>query len=198
MFPSGLPDVISDDEDLARFLTSSRQYSKNGARHVVFLPSQKTRETSVFRHSGNPPDELWSIFANDVKGPSLHGAAIVKARDVKVAELDVIASEPPHRHAAITGWPWIEDDPALQKAQQKERAMQIASSATLLLNVPSTESGPTNELRQPENPPSFLASFVRLLKRVVQKIAAQLRSNRLLPTPSSASCCSVIASPTPT
>jgi hypothetical protein len=31
----------------------------------------------------------------------------------------------------LVGWPWLDDDPELQKAQQKERAAQIASKAEL-------------------------------------------------------------------
>jgi hypothetical protein len=55
----------------------------------------------------------------------------VKTRDVKSAQLDVVAEEPPPRHAAITGWP-LDKDVELQKAQQKERAMLIASKAILV------------------------------------------------------------------
>ena len=44
----------------------------------------------------------------------------------------MIADEPPARHAAIRGWPWLDDDPELQKAQQKERALLVASKAVLL------------------------------------------------------------------
>jgi hypothetical protein len=46
--------------------------------------------------------------------------------------LDVIADEPPPRHAAIRGWPWLDDNVELQKAQQKERAALVASKAMLL------------------------------------------------------------------
>jgi len=46
--------------------------------------------------------------------------------------LDVIADEPPLRHGAIIGWPWLDNDPTEQKARQKERAVQIASKAELL------------------------------------------------------------------
>ncbi len=45
----------------------------------------------------------------------------------------MIADEPPQRHAAIVGWPWLDDDPMEQKALQKERAVQIASKAALVL-----------------------------------------------------------------
>ena len=55
----------------------------------------------------------------------------MKTADVRAALLDVIADEPPARHAAIRGWPWL-DDLELQKAQQKERAALIASKAALV------------------------------------------------------------------
>jgi hypothetical protein len=44
----------------------------------------------------------------------------------------VLADEPPPRHAAIKGWPWLDDDRDLQKARQKERALEVASKAVLL------------------------------------------------------------------
>lgn len=130
VLPSGLPEIIGDDEDLARFLPTSRWFSSNGPKGVAFLPTE--RETSVFRHGDHPRDELWALFTEHVRGPRLHGAAIVKARDVRAEKLDIIAGEPPPRHAAIRGWP-VDSDPAVQKAQQKIRAAQIASKATLLL-----------------------------------------------------------------
>jgi hypothetical protein len=130
ILPSGLPDIVGDDEDLARFLPSSKWYKSKMAKPVAFLPTSD-RETSVFRHGDQPRDELWSLFT--VREPfRLHGAAIVKASDVRAIELDVIADEPPPRHAAIIGWP-LDNDPALQKAQQIARAALIASKATLLL-----------------------------------------------------------------
>jgi hypothetical protein len=60
------------------------------------------------------------------------GAAIVRAGDVRAVLLEVLADEPPPRHAAIRGWPWLDDDPDLRKAERKERAAQIASKAILL------------------------------------------------------------------
>jgi hypothetical protein len=54
------------------------------------------------------------------------------AREVRAALLEVAADKPPPRHAVIRGWPYLYDDPELQKAQQKERAISIASKAMLL------------------------------------------------------------------
>ena len=131
--PSGLPETVGDDEDLARFLYSSSQYNSLMARPAAFLPNPKDRETSLFRHGREPRADLWRIGREHLPGGrTLHGAALVTARIVRTALLDVIASEPPARHAAVVGWP-RDDDPELQRAQQKERAILLAQAAELLL-----------------------------------------------------------------
>jgi hypothetical protein len=133
MLASGLPDRVEDDEDLARFLTSSSQFSAQIARPAAFLPSVRDRETSVFRHGREPRAALWALGDVHVAGNrTIHGAAIVKTGEVRAALLEVVAEEPPPRHAAIRGWPWLDHDPELQKAQQKERAVLVASKAVLL------------------------------------------------------------------
>lgn len=96
------------------------------------MPEPEDRESSVFRHGSEPVESLWSIgleFA--AQGRNLHGAAILKAHQIRAANLAVIAHEPPARHAAIRNWPWIENDPVLQKAQQKEIAIELVSKAQL-------------------------------------------------------------------
>jgi hypothetical protein len=127
---SGLPEVVDDAEDLARFLTSSSHFSANGVKHAAFLP--KEGETSVFRHGSEPRGQLWQIAAQ-IPGPrTLHGAAIVKARYVRAAGLDVVAKEPPLRHANIVGWASSAFDPEMGKAERKEQALLIAQQAELV------------------------------------------------------------------
>ncbi len=131
---SGLADVVGDEEDLARFLTSSSQYKTDIAKPAAFLPNPLDRETSVFRHGAQPVAALWQLGREHALGErTLHGAAIVEARRVREVELDVLASEPPPRHAAIVRWPWLADDPELQRAQQKELAARLCQHAELLL-----------------------------------------------------------------
>ena len=133
MLASGLPDLVGDDEDLARFLTSTSQFTAQMAKPAAFLPSPSDCETSVFRHGSQPLDALWALGGEHAAGSrTLHGAAIVKAGDVRAVLLEVLADEPPPRHAAIRGWPRLDDDPDLRKAERKERAAQIASKAMLL------------------------------------------------------------------
>jgi hypothetical protein len=134
MLASGLPEIVADDEDIARFLTSSNHFNAQMVKPAAFLPSTRDRETSVFRHGSDPREVLWAIGNEHATGSrTLHGAAIVKTRDVRAAMLEVTADEPPPCHAVIRGWPWLDNDPELQKAQQKERAISIVSKAVLLL-----------------------------------------------------------------
>jgi hypothetical protein len=130
--PSGLSDSVADDEDLARFLTQSGHFTATLVKAAAFLPSSKDRETSVSRHGPEPREELWRIGLSAAGPRSLHAAAIFKAQVVRDVQLEVLAAEPPPRHAVITGWPWDEADPELQKAKQKELALMIASRANLL------------------------------------------------------------------
>lgn len=108
--PSGLPECVGDEEDVARFLTSSGHYNSSAVRPAAFMPNPRNGETSVFRHGAEPLDELKAIAQVE-------------------ATLEVRAGEPPPLHADIVGWPWQEDDPAFGKAAQKELAALIAQKA---------------------------------------------------------------------
>ncbi len=129
MLPSGLPEHVDDKEDLARFLTQSSQFNAIMAKPAAFLPSPKNHETSVSRHGREPLDRLWGIGLAAAGTRTLYGAAIFKARAVRAVQLEVVADEPPPRHAAIRRWPVIEADSELQKARQKELASLLASAA---------------------------------------------------------------------
>lgn len=130
--PSGLPEHVGDDENLARFLTQRSQFNSFGAKPAAFLPNPKHRNTSVFR-IGNEPELLRQTWKETVTGDRvLKGAAICRAKDVRVIRLDVIVEEPPPAHANIEGWPWNETDPELQKAQQLELAGQLASVSEIV------------------------------------------------------------------
>ena len=129
--PSGLPEHVDDKENIARFLTSSNQFNSIIVKPSAFLPSPQHRETSVSRHGRNPPQNLWKIGKQVVaiSDRTLYGAALLTAADIRSTGLDVLADEPPERHAAIRKWPWLDNDSDLQKAQQKEIANQLAAAA---------------------------------------------------------------------
>jgi len=133
MLPSGLPEVVADEEDLARFLMSRSQFNSTMVKPSAFLPEIEDRETSVFRHGSEPRHTLWALGDElAAQGRTIHGAAIIKAQSVRNAQLDVIADEPPPRHAAIRNWGGTENDPDLRKAQHKELANLLARDAQLL------------------------------------------------------------------
>jgi hypothetical protein len=138
MLPSGLPEVIADGEDLARFLTQSSHFTSKMPKPSAFLPSPSDHETSVSRHGAAPLESLWALGLEAAGSRHLHGAAVFKARTVRDAQLEVAADEPPPRHAVIRNWPWIEEDPELQKAAQKEKALLIASQAVLVVRQAGT------------------------------------------------------------
>ena len=127
--PSGLPLIVEEDEPLARFMTSSSWFARTTRRvkHNAFLPAPDD-DTSVFRARDLPPEALWKIGEEAMPDVGFHGAGIVKASLVRKATLDVIAGEPPPRHANIRGWP-KNDDPELQKAARKKIAMSVAEEA---------------------------------------------------------------------
>lgn len=133
--PSGLPEAIGAEEDLARFLFSDRHYNTTMVKPAAFLPNPdpKQRESSISRHGKMPLEGLWALGFQAAVGRTLHGAAMFKPAAVHDAGLIVEASEPPDRHAAIRGWPWNDTDPELQRAQQKEKAVVLASQSERLL-----------------------------------------------------------------
>lgn len=132
--PSGLPDTVSDEEDLARFLTSSGHYNAQIVKPSAFLPSPKHQNTSVFRHGKEPLQDLKDLGEKYIQTERrIHGVGVLRARDVRSAKLDVVSKEPPPKHANIEGWPWFENDPELQRAQQKERASLMSQKAELLI-----------------------------------------------------------------
>lgn len=138
MLPSGLPEQVADEEDLARFLTQSSHFNAMMVKPSAFLPNPKNGETSVFRQGSEPRASLWQVAREQLASErSLHGVAIFKARHVREAQLDVIAKEPPPCHANIIGWPALQSDPEMEKAKRKELAIQIAQQAELVRHHPA-------------------------------------------------------------
>lgn len=140
LLPSGLPQKVSDSEDLSRFLTSSSSdfaASKGIVKPRAFLPNPKNLETSVFRLGAEPADALWDMADREMpSGRTVYGAGIVAAGSVLKADLEVTADEdPPNgpKQANIVGWPPFPDDPEVEKSVWKDRANVIAKNAKLIL-----------------------------------------------------------------
>jgi hypothetical protein len=100
--PSGLPETVADEEDLARFLRSSGHFGSSFVKASAFMPA-KDAMTSVIRHGAEDREHLWKLakvfLGSEVK---FYGAAICKARAIRDQQLDVLAEEPPPRHANIS------------------------------------------------------------------------------------------------
>ena len=134
ILPSGLPETVHNEEELARFIPSSRQFSKSQmvVKPAALMPNKKNGETSVFRHSKHPSAELWDLADQNIPDRTVYGAAIFRAEDVRKADLEIVSEEPPPRHANIISWP-TDPDPGLQKAKQKETALRITQKSELVL-----------------------------------------------------------------
>jgi len=138
MLPSGLPETVEDDEPLARFLKSSRQFNTIMAKPVAFLPNSKNGRLSTCRHGREPLAALKELGAEYFRGQdhiNLHGVAIVAAGDVRMAApLTVEASEPPRRHADVKGWIKSEQEaePRWAKADNLHLATTLAERSELL------------------------------------------------------------------
>lgn len=131
--PSGLPDQVANEENLSRFLTQSNQFNSLMAKPAAFLPHPVHHNTSVFR-IGNEPDRLQQVWNETTSGErQLKGVALFTAADVRQVQLEIMAVEPPPAHANIEGWPWLDNDPELQKARQKELAAQLASKTIVVI-----------------------------------------------------------------
>jgi hypothetical protein len=129
--PSGLPETVADEEELARLLRSSGHFSSTIVKASAFIPAKDGR-TSVIRHGAEPRSELWNLARLFLgQETRFHGAAICNARAIREQRLDVVAGEPPPRHANIVNWP-LNADAELQKAQQKELALAIAAASELV------------------------------------------------------------------
>lgn len=128
--PSGLPEQVANEEDVARFLTSSGHSNASAVRPAAFMPNPRNGETSVFRHGAEPLADLIEISGREVGGTRpVHGAAIIKARAIRKTSLELRAGEPPPLHADLIGWPWKLEDPEFGKAEQKLIAAQLAQEA---------------------------------------------------------------------
>ena len=133
MLQSGLPELISNDEPLARFLTSRSYYNQWGPKASAFLPNRADFKTSVFRHGKDPAARLWQIAEDQIRGRTVYGAAIVIASHVRRVGLEAEAEEPPLRHANIAGWPNDPSDLELSRAKAKEVALRLVEGAELIV-----------------------------------------------------------------
>ena len=136
MLPSGLPEVVAEDEQIAAFLTSSSShFNSTMVKAAAYLPNQKDGEKSVCRHGAEPRAELQRLSSDFFAGApetKVYGAGVVAVSVVRAAGLRIESDEPPERHATVRGWAWSETDPKMGKAENIERAKRLAEKATLV------------------------------------------------------------------
>lgn len=128
MLLSGLPEQVSGDEELARFVKESNKRNTLGAKPGAFMPPQNAR-TSVARHGSTPLADLTELAALYLPGCHVYGAAILSAATVRRNGLDAIPDEPPIRHANIVGWP-ADADAEMEKAARLAKAQACASASS--------------------------------------------------------------------
>lgn len=126
---SGLPERVGDGEEIARFLTQRGHFKQQQVSPSAFLPSSQSRETSVSRHGRDPLEALLSLGLAAAGARNLYGAALLKAGAIRAASLEIVADEPPERHAVIRRWPWLDNDAREQRALQLQHALMLASAA---------------------------------------------------------------------
>jgi hypothetical protein len=120
---------VDPEEPISRYIFSSSHFSAQLSRikHNAFMPPP-SGGTSVFRTSGLGEIEIWAIGQgiSTQRGQQLHARGDLLTSDVLSLALAVEPSEPPPRHANITGWPQ-------EKDQVKLKALELAGKATLRL-----------------------------------------------------------------
>lgn len=104
---SMLDPIVGTNENLSRFILSSRHFSQQPPRikAEAYMPSQG--EVSVFRVDGLSKAQIWKIGSEiaERRGRTHYACGEAAARDVRRIGLDVVRAEPPPRHANIVGWP---------------------------------------------------------------------------------------------
>jgi hypothetical protein len=128
--PSGLPEIVADNEPISRFMTSKSSHCNTMVvKPAAFMPNPNDGRLSVARHGADPVEESARMAKEDYGLEKAFGVALIEAREVRKVELDFEANDKPLRHADIVGWPWRENDRQFGKAEQKKKAAALAQKA---------------------------------------------------------------------
>jgi hypothetical protein len=131
--PSGLPDIVGDDEPISRFLTSRNHYNTTAVKPPAFIPNPKDGCLSVARHDAEPIQESERMAKEDFNLPKAAGVARLPALAFRKEGLDFRADDTPPLHADAIGWPWRKDDPEYGKSERKLIAAALAQDAQRLM-----------------------------------------------------------------
>ena len=130
--PEAIPELIEDDELLARYVMQSNHIRKSDktAKPDAFVPYPYS-DASVTRHINIPEEKVWQHGENvaAAQKKTLYGRADFPAVSPRGVSLDVIANptDDNPNHANVTGWP-------NDKPSQKIMAQEIAAEANYLTN----------------------------------------------------------------
>ncbi len=116
---------VDPSETLSRFVLKERYIRANNTVKPAAFEPNKNGETSVFRISGITNNEIWDIGDREVapkRNRPILGRADINTAIVISNELKVIPSEPPKRHADITGWPD-------ERSKQKQIELELAAES---------------------------------------------------------------------
>jgi hypothetical protein len=129
-----IPKEINGQEAIARYITSSRWYSreKNIVKPLTFMPPPDLK-LSVFRIDNLSEPEIWKIgfekvISKMIQPKNLHGRADIQALNILENNLQIEPDNTPPRHADIIGWPEL-------KEEQKSIAQELAAKASLRLHT---------------------------------------------------------------
>lgn len=117
--PSGLPTQVADAELLARFVFSDSHVNRSGVvKKGAFMPAPEQSALSVTRVDGLPAQDMehYAAQARGTRPSEAKGYAMLQAGRVRSEGFQVVADEPPPRHAHIQHFPPGKDD-QIEKAQ---------------------------------------------------------------------------------
>jgi len=126
-----LSSVIGNEEEVARFVLSSRWIRKVDLtiKPDAFMPHPYT-ELSVTRHRGISTNQIWKhgkVVATQTN-KTLYGRVDVRVSNVRKHDIDVVARPIPGEnpnHACLVDWP-------KDKSEQKSKAQEIVAKAHYL------------------------------------------------------------------
>lgn len=121
------PGPVTNDEDITRFVTSSRQI-KNGERvhHGALWPDEnEDYTTSVYRITELNTNEVWALADKEVDVQVL-ARTTLKVQIVRDNTLDIDPDDVPPRHANIINWPQ-------DRKQYRNVAQKLAAKAKHLV-----------------------------------------------------------------
>ncbi len=124
-------DKVAASERIARYILSKGHFSASNCsvKYGAYLPAPNG-ETSVYRTSALPEEEIWKIgkrYVAEPMGRTLYARGDTPVSVIMKTVLEVVPEITPHPlHANIVKWPSGKD-------KRKMLAVEIANEATLAI-----------------------------------------------------------------